>query len=101
MTRSMLTIRRAEPLDDYWVRLVLSDGTTVERNVRDLLRGPVFEPVRADYGEFRRLRARAGTVEWPGHLDLDTDVLIWNGPAPTEPGATPEPRTVLRHPTAA
>ena len=100
MLGTMLTIKRAEPLDDYWVRLFLSDGSTIERNVRDLLRGPVFEPLRADYDRFRRLRARGGTVEWPGRLDLDTDVLIWNGPPPNEVGATPEHRAVLRHPSA-
>ena len=100
MSSKMLTILRAEPLDDYWVRLVLNDGSTIERNVLDLLRGPVFEPVRADYGRFRRLRVRGGTVEWPGRLDLDTDVLIWNGPAPRERGVRPELRVVLRHPTA-
>lgn len=100
MSVDMLTIQRAEPLDDYWVRLVLSDGSTIERNVRDLLRGPVFESVRADYDRFRRLRARGGTVEWPGRLDLDTEVLIWNGPAPADVDTRPESRAVLRHPTA-
>lgn len=95
----MLTIRQANALDDYWVRMVLSDGSTIERNVLDLLRGPVFAPVRADYGRFRRLRARGGTVEWPGRLDLDTDVLIWNGPAPADIDARPESRAVLHHPS--
>ena len=37
MSNGMLTIRRAEPLEDYWVRMVLSDGSTIERNVLDLL----------------------------------------------------------------
>lgn len=97
----MLTIRRAEPLDGYWVRLTLSDGSTIQRNVRDLLRGPVFEPIRADYDQFRRLRARDGTVAWPGDVDLDTDVLIWNGPAPTQGDARPAIRAAVRHPQRA
>jgi hypothetical protein len=96
----MLTIRCAEALDDYWVRLDLSDGTTIERKVLDLIRGPVFEAVRTDYDRFRRVRVRGGTIEWPGRLDLDTDVLIWNGAAPSDTSAHPEQRAVLRHPTA-
>ena len=95
----MLTILRAEPLDDYWVRLALSDGTTIERNVLDLIHGPVFEPVRADYRLFRRLRARGGTVEWLGNLDLDAEVLIWNGPPPAAEGAVPAARVVVHHPS--
>ena len=96
----MLSIRRAEPLDDYWIRLTLNDGSKIERNVRALLRGPVFEPIHADYAKFHRVRVRGGTIVWPGDLDLDPDVLIWNGPAPTRADARPVPRAVLRHPSS-
>jgi hypothetical protein len=78
----------------------MSPGTwalSFERNVRDLLHGPVFEPLRTDYRAFRRARVRWGTVVWPGRLDLDPDVLIWNGPAPADP-AQPEPRLALHLP---
>ena len=68
--RAMMSIRRVEVLEDYWLRLTLSDGADVERNVRDLPRGPVFEGLRTDYSLFRRARARHGTVEWPGDVDL-------------------------------
>jgi Protein of unknown function (DUF2442) len=78
----MQTIRAVDVLDDYWLRLTLSDGAVVERNVRDLLIGPVFEGLRADYALFRGARARHGTIEWPGDLDLAPETLIWNGPNP-------------------
>jgi hypothetical protein len=80
-----LTLRSAEALDDYWLRLTLSDGTAIERNVRDLR---------------DLLPVRHGTVEWPGDLELDPAVLIWNGPAPRGESRSPAPRLVLRHPTA-
>ena len=96
----MLLIRSAEPLENYWVRLTLTDGSQIERNVRDLLRGPVFEPLRTDYGRFRHIRARGGTIEWPGELDLDPQVVIWNGPRPRDPGARPARRLELTHPSA-
>jgi len=85
-------------LDDYWLRLRLSDGTEIERNVRELLWGPVFEGLRTDYSQFRRARARHGTVEWPGDLDLAPEVLIW-GPDPKTASAPPA-RLVLEHPAA-
>lgn len=95
----MLTIRSVETLDDYWLRLTLSDRTTIEREVSDLLRGPVFERLRTNYAEFRRARVQHGTVEWPGDLDLATDVLIWNGAAPRDASQVPPARLVLHHPT--
>ena len=95
----MLRIRSVEVAEDYWLRLGLSDGTMIERNVRELLWGPVFEGLRTDYGEFRRARVRNGTVEWPGDLDLAPETLIWDGPPPPgEPGPPPA-RLSLRHPS--
>ena len=96
----MLAIRTVQPLDEYWLRLTLSDGTVIERNVRDLLVGPVFEGLRSNYSEFRRARARHGTVEWPGDLDLAPETLIWNGPEPQGLSGPPPARLVLQHPMA-
>ena len=95
----MLRIRSVEVSDDYWLRLGLSDGTTVERNVRELLRGPVFEGLRTDYTEFRRARARHGTVVWPHDLDLAPETLIWDGPDPDGNPGPPPARLILRHAT--
>ena len=96
----MPSIRSAEPLEDFWIRLTLTDGSQIERNVLGLLRGPVFETIRADYSQFRQVRVRQGTLEWPGELDLDPSVLIWNGPRPRDPDARPATRLTLTHPTA-
>jgi hypothetical protein len=96
----MLKIKSVETLDGYWLRLTLSDGRAIEREVGDLLRGPVFERLRTDHAEFRRARVRHGTVEWPGDLDLAPDTLIWNGPEPQQATEPPPARLVLRHPTA-
>ena len=96
----MLSIRSAEPLEDFWVRLTLSDGSQIERNVLELLRGPVFKAVRADDSRFRQVCVHHGTLEWPGDLDLDPSVLIWNGPRPRDPGARPAVRLTLTHPSA-
>jgi hypothetical protein len=61
----------------------------VERDLADLIWGPVFQPLRDDYGRFRQVRVEAGTLTWPGDLDFDPDTLIWDGAPPSEPGARP------------
>ena len=90
----MLRIRRATALDGHRVRLTLTNRDVVERDLSALLWGPVFEPLRADDALFHRVTVQAGTVSWPGDVDLDPDFLIWGGPAPRDPALRP-PR-VLR-----
>lgn len=78
----LLRIRAAEPIGDFRLRLTLTDGSVVERDVEPLLHGPVFEPLRTDPNQFRQLRVEAGTVVWSNGADLCPDVLIWGGPPP-------------------
>jgi hypothetical protein len=78
----MLSITAVTPLDDYWVRLRLSNGQEVERGLRQAIWGPVFEPLRRDYERFRRAQVRWGTVVWGRDLDLDPETLI-EGRRPT------------------
>ena len=55
----MLRIQQATPLSGYQLRLTLSDGSVVERDVERLLRG-VLEPIRRDPELFRRVRVERG-----------------------------------------
>jgi hypothetical protein len=88
----MLEITAAAPLQGRCVRLTLSDGTSVERDVTDLLRGPVFEPIAREVAAFRRLFVRHGTLAWPGDVDIAPETLIWDGPYPADEDARrPEP----------
>lgn len=72
----MLRIRTAVPLDHHRLRLTLTDGSTVERELSSLLVGPVFEAVRNDPEIFNRVTVRHGTVSWPGEVDLCPDVVL-------------------------
>jgi hypothetical protein len=85
----MLWIRQATALDGHRLRLTLTNGDVVERDIGALLWGPVFEPLRTDAARFQQVTVRAGTVAWPGDVDLDPDVLIWGGPAPQDPALHP------------
>ena len=57
----MLRIRSATVLRDRILGLTLTDGTFVERDIDDLLWGPVFDRIRVDDAAFDRVRARYGT----------------------------------------
>ena len=95
----MLKISSAKPLQGRCVRLTLSDGTRVDRDVTDLLRGPVFEPIARVDAMFRRLFVLHGTLAWPGDVDIAPETLIWDGPYPPEPSERrPEPFLKLHPP---
>jgi hypothetical protein len=54
----------------------------IERDLRPLLRGPIFEEIRTDSEYFRRVRVEAGTLVWPNGADLCPDMVIWGGIPP-------------------
>ena len=80
----MLRIQKVAALEGYRLRLWLTDGTSIERDVSALLAGPIFDLVRSDPDVFRRVRAEGGTVVWPNGADLCPDMLIWGGLPPAE-----------------
>jgi hypothetical protein len=92
----MLEIAAVEPLDEYWLRLTLSDGRVIEREVGDALLRPVFEPVRARRDVFEAAFVDGGTVAWPGNVDLAPETLIWG--APSDRDTTERPPARMRVP---
>jgi len=95
----MLRIREAQPLPGRRLRLVLTDGSTIERDVRSLLRGPIFAPLLDDDDAFDDLRVEGGTVVWANGADLCPDVLIWDGPPPEDSRRPPaSTRSAPAHP---
>ena len=81
---SLVRIVDVAPLEGFGLRLTLTDGRRIERDVASLLVGPVFDPVRKDRDLFCQVRVEGGTVVWPNGADLCPDVLIWGGPPPEE-----------------
>ena len=53
------------------------------------------------YGGFRQVRVEAGTLTWPGDLDFNPDMLIWDGAPPSEPGVRPAHFLRIRRPASA
>ena len=95
----LLRVKDVVALEGYWLRMTLTNGQLVERDLSDILAGPIFEPLRADPGLFRQVRVEGGTVVWPNGADLCPDVLIWDGPPPKE-GGSPPAALRLRRPVA-
>jgi hypothetical protein len=73
---NLLRIKHVEPLSGHRLRLTLSNGSVVERDVGPYLNGPVFDAIRSDPSVFAQVRVDHGTVVWPGEVDLCPDALI-------------------------
>jgi hypothetical protein len=98
----MVRVKTAKPLEGRRLRLMLTDGSEVERDIEALLWRPLFDRLRTDDDLFRRVRARHGTVTWPGNLDIAPETLIWDGPGPAEDEhRRPEPYLRPRSPSEA
>jgi hypothetical protein len=93
----VLEVVDVTPLANRAVRLVLSDGTVIERDLAALLDGPVFEPVANDDAFFRRVRVVGGTIAWPNGADIAPETLIWGESSP-DSDARPASHLGLRLP---
>jgi len=80
----LVRIREATLLDNYRVRLILTDDRAIERDLRPLLTGPIFDVIRKDPSRFGEMRVDGGSLVWPNGADLCPDVLIWGGLPPTD-----------------
>jgi hypothetical protein len=74
----LIKIRAVEPLDGWWLRLTFSDGAVKDVDLGEILeRGSVFSAIRENRDVFEQVRVcpETGTIEWPGEVDLDPEVL--------------------------
>ena len=96
----MARITRVEPLEPYWVRLWFDDGSIHEVDLDEVLESHKgIVDVHSDPVRFAEVRVeeRFGTIEWPGGLDFDPDVL--HGDYEPVSGKAP-PRRIIRGPDA-
>ena len=66
------------PLEGFWIRVTFSDGAVKEIDLGELLAGGgVFALIYDNREIFKQVRVNpeSETVEWPGEVDLDPDVL--------------------------
>lgn len=72
----ILRITAARVCSPYLLDLTFNDGTRKTVNVRPLLRGPIFEPLRDPaFFEQMDLNSVCGTVTWPNGADFAPEAL--------------------------
>jgi hypothetical protein len=73
----MVRIRSVVPLEGFSVRLGFTDGSERILDLTPYLRGPVFEPLKADPAAFRSVQVdpELGSIFWPNGADICPDVL--------------------------
>jgi hypothetical protein len=72
----ILHIREARVCGPHSLLLTFDDGTTKQVNVRQLLDGPMFEPLQdPTYFASMTLDTICGTVVWPNGADFAPEAL--------------------------
>ena len=75
----MHEIRSAQPVEPFHLVLEFNPGEYRIVDIRPFLKGPVFEPLKNErFFKQVKVDRDAGTVVWPGDIDLDPDVLYQN-----------------------
>ena len=81
----MVRIQSVEALPGYRLRLGLTDGRTIERDLNGNLWGPVFQPLK-DPAFFAQVRVDYGTVVWPNGADVAPDASFVDRDRRAQPG---------------
>ena len=98
----IIYVTDVQPLKGHRIRVTFDDGAIKEIDLSALLAaGGVFAPIyeRREVFEQVAVNPESGTVEWPGEVDLDPEVLY--GRYEPASGRRIERRTVREPATAA
>jgi hypothetical protein len=71
-------VKYVRPLDDYELEVSFENGESRRFDVKPYLGRGIFVRLR-DLALFRGVRVIAGSIEWPGGLDLSYDTLYVDG----------------------
>ncbi|MEQ1883028.1 MAG: DUF2442 domain-containing protein [Burkholderiales bacterium] len=71
-------VKSVRPLDDYELEIAFENGETKKFDLKPYLGRGIFVRLR-DTVVFRGVRVVAGSIEWPGGLDLSYDTLYVEG----------------------
>ncbi len=69
-------LQSINPLQGYRLRLTLSDGSVIERDIAALMDGPLFTPILLDPSLFRAASVEDDAVVWPNGAHLSLGELI-------------------------
>jgi hypothetical protein len=74
----IIYVTDVEPLEGHAIRATFSDGAVKDIDLSEVLAaGGVFGSIHAHREVFEQVAVNheSGTVEWPGEVDLDSEVL--------------------------
>jgi hypothetical protein len=73
----MREVVEVKVIEAFTVRLVFDDGSARTIDLEQLLRGPMFAPLKADPALFAQVAVdpELGTIVWPNGADMNADVL--------------------------
>ena len=71
-------VQSVEPLDNYQLKVLFSNGDTKLFDVSPYLEKGIFTELK-DKSYFKSVRASAGAIEWPHEQDLSNDTLYLLG----------------------
>jgi hypothetical protein len=74
----LIKVRAVKPLAGHCLELEFSDGAVKEVDLGEILaQGGVFTPIHDDRAVFEQVRVNpeSQTIELPGEIDLDPEVL--------------------------
>jgi len=77
-------VKGIQTLDDYWLEVVFENGERRLFDAKPYLYRGIFVQLQ-DRALFRAARVVAGSVEWPGGLDLSYDTLYLESRPVTQP----------------
>ena len=83
-------VKSVRALDDYELEVSFENGESRRFDVKPYLGRGLFVQL-CDRALFRAARVIAGSVEWPGGLDLSYDTLYLDGRPITAPASRAEP----------
>ena len=78
-------VKYVRPLDDYQLEVIFENGERRMFDVKPYLQRGVFVRLQ-NRALFQSARVVAGSVEWPGELDLSYDTLYLESRPITSPG---------------
>ena len=67
-------VKQVRPLEDYQLELIFENGERRIFDVKPYLKRGIFVRLQ-NRATFQAVRVVAGSVEWPGELDLSYDTL--------------------------
>lgn len=80
MIDTLIRVSKIRVLDGFEVEFTFSDGVTKRIDLDRHVRGPIFQPMRADPAYFRLayVDRESGTIAWPNGADLAPDTLRYD-----------------------